>query len=102
MPFFVRSCALFASFAPSWLGAQRRFFFAGDMFSPERFAVQSLGVISAFVWAFPLSYMVFYVIKLTVGLRSSRQHEQVGLDYTEHSEIGYPEFQKTITYHKES
>ncbi|HBS41992.1 MAG TPA: ammonium transporter [Oceanospirillales bacterium] len=89
-------------FAGIWGTLAAGLFFAGDMFSPERFAVQSLGVISAFVWAFPLSYMVFYVIKLTVGLRSSRQHEQVGLDYTEHSEIGYPEFQKTITYHKES
>jgi Amt family ammonium transporter len=29
-----------------------------------------------------------------MGLRAPTLHEQRGLDYTEHHEIGYPEFQE--------
>jgi Amt family ammonium transporter len=29
-------------------------------------------------------------------VRASTLHEQHGLDYTEHYELGYPEFQKSL------
>ena len=34
-------------------------------------------------------------LRLTVGIRADTLHEQHGLDYTEHADIGYPEFQSS-------
>jgi Amt family ammonium transporter len=43
--------------------------------------------------------VVFKVLdKLLGGLRVSKQHEQRGLDYTEHAELSYPEFQRDVTF----
>ena len=70
-------------------------FYAGDMFSSQRVAVQALGVVACFAWAFPLSFVMFKMLDRTLGIRASSLHEQRGLDYTEHFELGYPEFQKS-------
>ena len=88
-------------FAGIWGTIAAGMFYAEDMFNLDTIGVQIIGVIAAFIWAFPTALLVFYLAKLTLGLRSSQQHEQLGLDYTEHNEIGYPEFQKNITFHKE-
>ena len=46
-----------------------------------------------------LAFIVFKVLHVVLGgLRVSAQHEQRGLDYTEHAELSYPEFQKDITF----
>lgn len=37
-------------------------------------------------------------VKNVAGLRVSQQHEQRGLDYTEHAELSYPEFQSDLTF----
>ncbi|MGR8934391.1 MAG: ammonium transporter [Gammaproteobacteria bacterium] len=71
-------------------------FYAEDMFSPARIGMQCLGIGIAWIWAFPLSYLVFKLVDKTLGLRASTMHEQRGLDFTEHYEIGYPEFQQTL------
>jgi Amt family ammonium transporter len=53
-------------------------------------ASQLIGVVAAFAWAFPVSFAVFYAIKLTVGLRVSEQEEMEGLDIHEHGMLAYP------------
>jgi Amt family ammonium transporter len=68
-------------------------FFTGDFFNLSRIGVQLIGIGAAFLWAFPVSFVVFKIIDKVMGLRASTQHEQRGLDYTEHNELGYPEFQ---------
>lgn len=73
-------------------------FFKGDLFNLERIVVQLIGISSAFIWAFPTALLVFWSLKKLVGLRASSLHEQRGLDYSEHYEIGYPEFQKDLTH----
>ncbi|WP_204369067.1 ammonium transporter [Methylocucumis oryzae] len=65
-------------------------------FSWHGLAVQALGVIMAFVWAFPLAFIFFKLLDKTIGIKASTLHQQRGLDYTEHFEIGYPEFQKRL------
>jgi len=52
--------------------------------------IQALGVAAAFLWAFPVSFLIFYTIKLTVGLRASAQEEMEGLDLSEHGIYAYP------------
>ncbi len=69
-------------------------FFPGDWFNLQRVAVQALGAAAAFVFAFPLAWGCFKLLDRLMGLRAPTLHEQRGLDYTEHHEIGYPEFQE--------
>ena len=68
-------------------------FYEGDFFNFQRVLVQLLGAGTAFVWAFGSAYLVFKAIDAMIGLRAPTLNEQRGLDYTEHHEIGYPEFQ---------
>lgn len=53
--------------------------------------VQFLGVLAAFIWTFPLAYLLFKALKATVGLRVSAQEEREGLDLSEHGQSAYPE-----------
>jgi ammonium transporter, Amt family len=64
------------------------------MFDPQLLGVQALGCVAAFVWAFGGSMLMYKMIDKVVPLRASTLDEQRGLDFTEHYELGYPEFQK--------
>jgi ammonium transporter, Amt family len=52
---------------------------------------QGLGVVAAFTAVFSLSFLVFFVIKATYGLRVKPEEERYGLDIVEHGMWGYPE-----------
>jgi ammonium transporter, Amt family len=52
---------------------------------------QCLGVASAFVFVFALSFGTFWLIKKTYGLRVTAEEEDAGLDISEHGMYGYPE-----------
>jgi Amt family ammonium transporter len=47
--------------------------------------VQALGVGSVLVWVAVTMTIVFFLIKVTVGLRASEKHEIEGLDISEHN-----------------
>lgn len=87
-------------FAGAWGTFAAGIFMAGDMFNWSQGALQLIGITAAFFWAFPLSLILFFALQKTIGLRASTQHEQRGLDFTEHDEVGYPEFHQNQTYHK--
>lgn len=70
--------------------------FPQGAFSFSSLLVQLAGVVSAFLWAFPLAFLFFKLLDAWLGVRASTLHEQRGLDFTEHYEIGYPEFQKRL------
>jgi Amt family ammonium transporter len=53
--------------------------------------VQGLGVAAAFTSVFTISFLVFFVIKATYGLRVKPDEERYGLDIVEHGMWGYPE-----------
>ncbi len=73
-------------------------FYRGDLFDPARLGVQAVGILAAFLWAFPAAWLTYWLLSRIVGLRAPTLHEQRGLDFTEHDEIGYPEFQKELTH----
>jgi len=50
---------------------------------------QVIGVLAVFVWAFSLGFLLFKLIKVTVGVRVSSREEDKGLDITEHGEEIY-------------
>jgi ammonium transporter, Amt family len=57
----------------------------------EQLGVQAVGVASAFVLVFVLSYGTFAIIKAIFGLRVDEEDEAAGLDISEHGMYGYPE-----------
>jgi ammonium transporter, Amt family len=59
--------------------------------SVHQLGAQALGVGVAFGCVFVVSYVVFWAIKATVGLRVSAEQEEAGLDIVEHGMYGYPE-----------
>ncbi len=61
-------------------------------FDPGQLGVQAVGVATAFLWAFPVSYMVFSLVDAAVGIRLNGEKEAVGLDRLEHDVEAYPEF----------
>ena len=52
--------------------------------------IQAIGVAAGFLWAFPVSLLIFLAIKHTVGLRVTEAEEIEGLDLTEHGVYAYP------------
>lgn len=73
-------------------------FNAQAMFSLQQLQVQLIGVVAAGAWAFPLALAMYWLLDKTIGLRATSLQEQRGLDFTEHAEIGYPEFQQDIVH----
>jgi len=53
--------------------------------------VQVYGVAATIAFTFTASFIVFALIKYTVGLRVSEEDEMAGLDISEHGMYGYPE-----------
>jgi ammonium transporter, Amt family len=84
------SCGLFTSprlAAANGVG-DAGLFYSGSI---HQLAVQALGVAAAFASVFTVSFLVFFVIKATFGLRVKPEEERYGLDIVEHGMWGYPE-----------
>jgi Amt family ammonium transporter len=56
------------------------------------FLGQLIGAATIFVWVFVTSFIVFFVIRLTVGIRVSEEEEYEGSDISECGLEAYPEF----------
>ena len=54
-----------------------------------QFVTQLIGVVAGFAWAFGTSFVMFSVIKATIGMRVDEEEEREGLDLTEHGVSGY-------------
>lgn len=55
--------------------------------------IQALGVLSYGAVCFPVAYLIFFVLKKTVGIRVSEDEELKGLDIGEHGMEAYSGFQ---------
>lgn len=53
---------------------------------------QMIGSFSVCLWAFGTMYVLFSIMKATIGIRVSKKEELEGLDISEHGTISYPEF----------
>jgi Amt family ammonium transporter len=84
------ACGLFTSPRLAELNAigEGGLFYTGSF---EQLGVQALGIVASFAAVFTVSFLVFYVIKSTHGLRVSEADERRGLDIVEHGMWGYPE-----------
>lgn len=81
------------AFAGAWGTLAAGLFHVDGLFDGGRVAIQAIGIGAAFIWTFPAALLLFGLLRGFLSLRASTLHEQHGLDYTEHADIGYPEFQ---------
>jgi Amt family ammonium transporter len=84
------SCGLFTSPRLAEFNAigEPGLFYTGAV---DQFGRQALGVAAAFAAVFTVSFAVFFLIKITYGLRVTPEEERHGLDLVEHGMWGYPE-----------
>ena len=71
---------------------------AVGIFSPDHsFVTQLIGVLAYGAFALTAAFVIFSVIKATMGLRVSEADERRGLDLSEHNMEAYPDYQIMIT-----
>jgi Amt family ammonium transporter len=58
----------------------------------HQLGVQALGLVSVGAFTFTASFLVLWLMKVTVGIRTEPEVESLGLDVSEHGMWGYPEF----------
>ena len=61
------------------------------------FSGQIIGALTIFVWVFAASMVVWFVLKLTIGIRVSEEDEYDGVDLAECGMEAYPEFTASAT-----
>lgn len=61
----------------------------------SQLGIQLVGTLSVAAWAFITMGIVFYALKVTIGIRVSEKEEIEGLDISEHFTTSYPEFGPT-------
>ena len=76
-------------FAQEEFGGINGLFFGGGA---GQLGAQIVGVAAAFVFVFTRSFIVFNLIDSVIGMRVSSEEEETGLDVSEHSASGYPDF----------
>ena len=59
------------------------------------FVGQIVGALTIFVWVFAASFVVWYLLKLIMGIRVSEEEEYQGVDVSECGVEAYPEFVRT-------
>ncbi|MBP3360577.1 MAG: ammonium transporter [Clostridia bacterium] len=79
------SCGLWGTISVGLFAAENTeslgLFYGGGV---HQLLVQLLGAVCLIAWAAILAFIMFKVIKATIGLRASREEEVTGLDLTEH------------------
>lgn len=78
------TCGIFGTLAVGIFGAKAGW---------DQFLNQLIGVAVCGAAAFGCAIVLFFLLKKTIGLRVSKEHEEQGLDSHEHGIRGY-----TITY----
>ncbi len=57
--------------------------------NPGQFVSQVIATVVTWVYAFGMTWIIFKVIDLVMGVRSTSEDESIGLDISEHGEQGY-------------
>jgi Amt family ammonium transporter len=64
-------------------------FYGGGL---HQLGIQAFGLAAVGAFTFTASFVVLWLFKVTVGIRTEPEVEQMGLDVSEHGMWGYPEF----------
>lgn len=79
-------CGAFGTLMVGLLATDGGLFYGGDA---SLLMTQFIGVMSVGVWAFGCGYLLFTILKKTMGVRVSKEEERAGLDVSEHGETIY-------------
>jgi Amt family ammonium transporter len=71
------------------MGAVNGLFYGGGF---TQLGIQLLGTLVISAWSFGTMTAMFYLLKITVGIRVTVKEELEGLDISEHGTTSYPEF----------
>jgi len=71
------------------MGAVAGVFYGGGF---GQLGIQVLGTLMISAWSFSTMYLLFYVLRATIGIRVTEKEELEGLDISEHGTSSYPEF----------
>lgn len=80
---------LFAQEGVTSLSTVNGLFFGGGV---SLLVTEIIGIIAVGAFTFAASYLVWYLLKVTVGIRVSLEEEIEGLDIGEHGNHAYPDF----------
>lgn len=67
----------------------------GDMAGIGQLGIQAVGAFSIIIFSFLFALILFYVLKVTIGIRVSEEEEMKGLDISEHEMSAYAESDST-------
>lgn len=82
-------CGSFGTLMVGLFATESGLFYGGGI---KQFLVQLAGVASTFLWTTITTFILFAIIKMTVGLRVSEEEEIEGLDVAEHGATAYGDF----------
>nr|WP_245684770.1 ammonium transporter [Orenia metallireducens] len=82
-------CGIFGTLMVGLFATEGGFFYGGGA---GLFLIQLKGVLAVALWTFSLSYILFKLTDLIIGLRVSNEEEIKGLDISEHGSSSYPDF----------
>ncbi|MFN2339974.1 MAG: ammonium transporter [Halanaerobium sp.] len=86
-------CGAFGTIAVGFFATEGGLLFGGGI---SLLITQIIGVVTVFVWAFGLGFILFKVIDAVIGLRVSEEDEIEGLDFSEHGAESYPDFMVNV------
>jgi Amt family ammonium transporter len=86
-------CGSFGTLAVGLMSTQGGLFYGGGW---RLLGVQALGLLIVSVWAFSTTWVLFYVLKKTVGIRVDAEEELEGLDIYEHGVLAYSDLGSDI------
>ncbi|MDI3508283.1 MAG: ammonium transporter, Amt family [Clostridiales bacterium] len=88
-------CGAFGTIMVGLFATDGGLFYGGGV---HLLSVQLLGVGSVFLWTTVMAFILFTVLKHTIGLRVNREEEIGGLDAGEHNTVAYGDFAlKTVS-----
>ena len=64
-------------------------FYGGGL---HQLGIQALGLVAVGAFTFSASFLILWIFKVTIGIRTEPEVEEAGLDVSEHGMWGYPEF----------
>lgn len=84
---------LFAQEGATTLSAVNGLFYGGGW---GLLGIQLVGILSVGAFVFVSTYIFWWILKKTVGIRVSREEEIAGLDIGEHGNFAYPDFVQAV------
>ena len=82
-------CGAWGTLAVGLFATDSGLFYGGGF---AQLGTQAIGVLAVMIWTLVTAFILFTVIKRTVGLRVEANEEMEGLDLHEHGSEAYPDF----------